>query len=102
MRTNWGRRANAGRHSLLLEYEAPIGAQGRQLEGYWGDENSDPARVAQIVLKIAQAEILTPHISLGSDAFRLARQAEQARGSDADRWKEVSVSIEIFRQAIDL
>jgi len=94
MRTNWGKRANAGRYSLLPEYEASVGAQTKQLEGYWGHENGDPSKVAEIVLRIAEAQSLPPHILLGSDAFQLARQAEQTRATDAERWKAVSASID--------
>ena len=65
------------------------------MEAYWGNESGDPAKVAQIVLAVADAETLPPHILLGSDAFRLARQAEQARGADADRWQAVSASIDV-------
>jgi hypothetical protein len=60
------------------------------LEGYWGNESGDPAKVAQIVLKVADAEKLPPHILLGSDALQYARQAEQARTADADRWQAIS------------
>jgi len=94
MQTNWGRRANAVRYSLLPEYEASVGTQTKQLEGYWGHENGDPSKVAELLLKIAEAQSLPPHILLGSDAFRLARQAEQTRAADAERWKEVSASID--------
>jgi NAD(P)-dependent dehydrogenase (short-subunit alcohol dehydrogenase family) len=94
MRTNWGKRANAGRYSLLPEYQASVGAHAKQLEGYWGHENADPSKVAEIVLKITEAQALPPHILLGSDAFRLARQAEQTRATDAERWKAVSASID--------
>lgn len=94
MRTNWGKRAHAGREPLLSEYEPTVGASMKQMEGYWGNENGDPLKVAQIVLKIAEAESLPPHILLGSDAFQYARQAEQARAADADRWQAVSVSID--------
>jgi hypothetical protein len=67
----------------------------KQMEAYWGNESGDPAKVAQIVLKVADAATLPPHILLGSDAFRLARQAEQARAADADRWQAVSASIDV-------
>jgi NAD(P)-dependent dehydrogenase (short-subunit alcohol dehydrogenase family) len=95
MRTSWGTRAHATQESLLPEYEPSVGASMKQMEGYWGNENGDPAKVAQIVLKIADAETLPPHILLGSDAFQLARQAEQSRAADADRWKAVSASIDM-------
>jgi NAD(P)-dependent dehydrogenase (short-subunit alcohol dehydrogenase family) len=95
MRTNWGKRAHAAQEPLLPEYEASVGASVKQMEAYWGNENGDPAKVAQIVLKVADAETLPPHILLGSDAFQLARQAEQARAADADRWQAVSRSIDM-------
>ena len=95
MRTNWGKRAHAAREPLLPEYESSVGVSTRQMEAYWGSENGDPAKVAQVVLDVANAETLPPHILLGSDAFRLARQAEQARAADADRWRAVSASIDI-------
>ena len=95
MRTNWGKRAHAAREPLLAEYESSVGVSTRQMEAYWGSENGDPAKVAQVVLDVANAETLPPHILLGSDAFRLARQAEQARAADADRWRAVSASIDI-------
>ena len=95
MRTNWGKRAHAAREPLLPEYESSVGASTKQMEAYWGSESGDPAKVAQVILDVANAETLPPHILLGSDAFRLARQAEQARAADADRWRAVSASIDI-------
>jgi len=95
MRTNWVKRGSAGQHSLLPEYEASVGAHVKQLGGYWGHENGDPTKVAHIVLKIAEADTLPPHILIGSDAFRMVRQAEEARAADEDRWKAVSMSTDV-------
>jgi NAD(P)-dependent dehydrogenase (short-subunit alcohol dehydrogenase family) len=95
MRTNWGKRAHVERVPLLADYEPSVGASMKQMEGYWGHESGDPAKVAQVVLKIADAERLPPHILLGSDAFRHARDAEQARAADADRWQAVSFAIDV-------
>ncbi|MDB5527292.1 MAG: family NAD(P)-dependent oxidoreductase [Devosia sp.] len=95
MRTSWGTRAHAGQEPLLPEYEPSVGASMKQMEAYWGNETGDPAKVAQVVLKVAEAEALPPHILLGSDAFQFARQAEQARSAAADRWQAVSASIDM-------
>jgi NAD(P)-dependent dehydrogenase (short-subunit alcohol dehydrogenase family) len=95
MRTNWGTRAHASQDPLLSDYEPSVGASMRLMKDYWGKENGDPARVAQVVLKIADADTLPPHILLGSDAIQLARQAEQARAAAADRWKAVSASVDM-------
>lgn len=95
LRTNWGKRSHVEREPLLADYEPSVGASMKQMEGYWGHESGDPAKVARAVLMIAEAERLPPHILLGSDAFQYARQAEQARAADADRWRAVSSSIDI-------
>jgi NAD(P)-dependent dehydrogenase (short-subunit alcohol dehydrogenase family) len=95
MRTSWGKRAHAARESILPEYERSVGDSMRQMEAYWGNESGDPAKVAQIVLKVADADTLPPHILLGSDAYRLVRQAERARAADAERWQAVSASIDM-------
>jgi NAD(P)-dependent dehydrogenase (short-subunit alcohol dehydrogenase family) len=95
MRTNWGTRAHAMQDLLLPDYEPSVGASMRLMKGYWGSENGDPAKVAQVVLKIADAETLPPHILLGSDAIQLAHQAEQTRAADAGRWEAVSASIDM-------
>lgn len=95
MRTGWGKRAHENRPVLLPDYEPSVGASIKQMEGYWGNESGDPVKVAQVVLQIANTEAVPPHILLGSDAFQFARQAEQARATEADRWHAVSVSTDV-------
>ena len=68
---------------------------GQLLARLRAERGLDPVKVAQIVLKIAEAQALPPHILLGSDALQYARQAEQARAAEADRWQAVSVSIDM-------
>lgn len=95
MRTNWGKRAHIERVRLLADYQPSVGASMKQMEGYWGHETGDPAKVAQVVLKIADAESLPPHILLGSDAFRLTREADQARAAVDEQWRSVSAATDI-------
>src|ERR1700738_4794838 len=95
IRTNWGARANRGRPDLLPDYEPSVGGVMKALESRWGHENSDPAKVAQVVLRLAASDRLPAHLVLGSDAVRYAGEAEAARAADADRWREVSVSTDV-------
>jgi len=95
MRTNWGARAHADMPELLPDYEPSVGAIVRRLESLWGHENSDPARVAQVVLRLASNDRLPAHLLLGSDAVQYAGQAEAARAADRDRWREISVSTDV-------
>ena len=93
MRTNWGVRANQHTPELLPDYEPSVGAITKALSSLWGgQENSDPAKVAQVILRLAESDRLPAHLLLGSDAIQYAAQAEQGRGVDAERWREVSVS----------
>jgi len=92
MRTNWGVRAHQDTPGLLPDYEPSVGAVVKALHSLWGQENSDPALVAQVILRLAAADRLPAHLLIGSDAVRYAGEAEAARAADADRWREVSVS----------
>ena len=95
MRTNWGMRANQDTPSLLPDCEQSVGAVIKALASYWGNEISDPAKVAQLILRLADSEQLPAHLLLGSDAVQFSGQAEAARAQEADRWREVSVSTDV-------
>jgi NAD(P)-dependent dehydrogenase (short-subunit alcohol dehydrogenase family) len=95
MRTNWGMRANQDTPSLLPDYEQSVVAVIKALASYWGNEISDPAKVAQLILRLADSEQLPAHLLLGSDAVQFSGQAEAARAQEADRWREVSVSTDV-------
>jgi NAD(P)-dependent dehydrogenase (short-subunit alcohol dehydrogenase family) len=95
MRTNWGTRANQDTPDLLPEYEPSVGAVAKALKPLWGQENGDPAKVAQVILRLATSDRLPAHLLLGSDAVQFAGQAEAARAAEADRWREMSVSTDV-------
>jgi NAD(P)-dependent dehydrogenase (short-subunit alcohol dehydrogenase family) len=92
MRTNWGTRAHQDTPTLLPDYEPSVGALVKALHALWGKENSDPARVAQLILRLAASDRLPAHLLLGSDAVRYAGEAEAARAAEAARWRDASVS----------
>jgi NAD(P)-dependent dehydrogenase (short-subunit alcohol dehydrogenase family) len=95
IRTNWGARANRDTPELLPDYEPSVGEFAKRLRSHWGQENSDPAKVAQVVLRVAACDRLPAHLLLGSDAVQYAGQAEAARAADAQQWREVSVSTDV-------
>jgi NAD(P)-dependent dehydrogenase (short-subunit alcohol dehydrogenase family) len=95
MRTNWGIRANKETPPLLPEYVPSVGAVIKALESYWGNEISDPAKVAQLILRLTTSDHLPAHLLIGSDAVEFADQAEATRKTDAERWREVSVSTDV-------
>src|SRR5579871_6664302 len=79
MRTNWGARANQDTPELLPDYEPSVGAVVTSLQAHWGQETSDPVKVAQVILRLAAADSLPAHLLLGSDAVHYAAQAETKR-----------------------
>lgn len=95
MRTNWGARASKETPDLLPDYQPSVGALAEMLKPLWGQENSDPAKVAQVVLRLAASDRLPAHLLLGSDAVQYAGQAEAARAADAERWRPISVSTDV-------
>jgi hypothetical protein len=84
---------------VLPDYEPSVGALVKALLPHWGNENSDPAKVAQVILRLADGDQLPAHLLLGSDAVRYAREAEAKRAADAERWREVSVSTDFTSAA---
>lgn len=91
IRTNFVKRLNDSRRPLLADYEASMGALGAMLDEHRGHENSDPDRIAQIVLDLAKRDALPPHILIGSDAVELVSKAEAARAAEAATWRDVSI-----------
>ena len=95
MRTNWGTRAHKDMPDLLPDYEPSVGAVVKALESLWGHENSDPAKVAQVIVRLAACDHLPAHLLLGSDAVRYAGEAEAARAADAEKWRAISISTDV-------
>src|SRR6267143_1852020 len=92
MRTNWGTRAHQDLPELLPDYEPSVGSVVNALKSYWGQEISDPVKVAQVILRLAASDDLPAHLLLGSDAAKNAGDAEATRAADAERWRDISVS----------
>src|SRR6516164_461661 len=92
MRTNWGARAHQDIPELLPDYEPSVGAVVKALASLWGKENSDPVKVAQLIVRLAASDQLPAHLLVGSDAVQFARQAEETRAAEAERWREFSTS----------
>src|SRR3989441_13257914 len=95
MRTNWGVRANQDMPELFPDYEPSVGAVAKALKSYWGQEISDPIKVAQVVLRLADSDHLPAHLLIGSDAVRFAAEAEASRAAEATQWHELSLSTDV-------
>jgi NAD(P)-dependent dehydrogenase (short-subunit alcohol dehydrogenase family) len=92
IRTSWGTRATQQRPAMLPDYEPSVGAAIKSMEGLWGNEPIDPARIAQIALRIADADAVPPHVLIGHSALEYYARVESVRANDARRWQDISVS----------
>jgi NAD(P)-dependent dehydrogenase (short-subunit alcohol dehydrogenase family) len=92
IRTNWGTRATQQRPAIMPDYEPSVGAAIKSMESMWGNEPIDPARVAQIMLRLADAEQVPAHLLIGASAGKYYTMVEGHRSSEAERWRDISES----------
>jgi NAD(P)-dependent dehydrogenase (short-subunit alcohol dehydrogenase family) len=92
MRTNWVVRASNSNVPVMAEYQETVGKWQALLKQYAGNENSDPDKVAQVVLSLANHSQPPQRLLLGSDAVHYAGLSEAARAASDAQWKSVSVS----------
>lgn len=96
MRTDWGTVARSQIPALLPDYEPSVGALLELFKSHIGNEAGDPARVAQVVLRIAEHGNPPAHLLLGSDALHFFNQIDSERVRAADAWREVSMSTDVI------
>jgi NAD(P)-dependent dehydrogenase (short-subunit alcohol dehydrogenase family) len=90
MRTDW-----AGSSMSVPPVSAPyadtVGARAERIRGT-GWAAGDPAKVAQVVLQLAELDDPPVRLLTGSDAVTVAAAAAQARAESDARWHELSLS----------
>src|SRR6202165_3948747 len=98
IRTNWARRAGQNAPDLLPEYEASVGSILKLLRSLEGNEESDPRKIADVIVQLANSDDVPVRLILGADAEKRVHQAEAARASEADRWRHLTLST-VFEDA---
>jgi NAD(P)-dependent dehydrogenase (short-subunit alcohol dehydrogenase family) len=94
IRTNWGKRAAAEIPPLLPDYQKSVGETLHTLDDYWGKENSDPQRIAQLIVELSDGKNLPSHLLLGSDAVANFERVEERRRQAMAEWRAVSASVD--------
>src|SRR6202171_2805583 len=92
IRTNWARRAVQNAPDLLPEYEASVGAFLKMLRSLEGRLESDPRKIADVILQLAKSDEVPVRLILGVDAEQRVQQAEAARAVEAEKWRHLTVS----------
>jgi NAD(P)-dependent dehydrogenase (short-subunit alcohol dehydrogenase family) len=99
MKTDWGTEASGALPTLLPDYVPSVGAVVDMLSQHIGHETGDPAKVAQVVLKLAYHDSLPAHLLLGSDALHYAGEGDKARAASAEAWRAVSTATDFAAPA---
>jgi len=91
-RTNWAGGAATAAGPVGADYEPSVGAWIKRHADYAGNEAGDPARAAQAILRVADAANPPLRLLLGSDAYRLAAEDNDARAAEAKAWQALTLS----------
>ena len=92
MRTDYAGRSLVVAASKIDDYEDTARNAERILGGHAGHESGDPAKVAQAILKVADADAPPLQLLLGADAVHYATQRMAAFQEEFGRWAPVSLS----------
>jgi NAD(P)-dependent dehydrogenase (short-subunit alcohol dehydrogenase family) len=91
MRTDWAG-SSMSVHPVSPAYEPTVGAVNTLRAKLMARAASDPAKVADVVLRLVDLDQPPVRLLLGSDAVRFAGQVASARAESDARWRELSVS----------
>jgi NAD(P)-dependent dehydrogenase (short-subunit alcohol dehydrogenase family) len=91
MRTDWAGSSMAT-PPISAPYQDTVGASARAMAGFERVANSDPRKVAQLVLKVAALDDPPLRLLVGSDAYEFGREAWQHRVDTDQRWEALSRS----------
>jgi hypothetical protein len=77
---------------MLPDYAQSVGPVQAMLAAHFGRENSDPDRIAGIVLKLAACAKPPLHLLLGSDSLQYCAPSEAQRKEEGERWVDMTRS----------
>ncbi|MBE1496393.1 NAD(P)-dependent dehydrogenase (short-subunit alcohol dehydrogenase family) [Amycolatopsis lexingtonensis] len=85
MRTDWGG-VSMTTPPISEPYEATVGASERAMAGFEEHANSDPRKVADLVLTVAGLDDPPLRLLAGSDAYEFGREAWRHRVETDEKW----------------
>lgn len=92
MRTGFNAIANESPLELLPDYAQSVNPVRQMLASHFGHENSDPARIAEVVLRLAEYAQPPLHLLLGSDSLQYCGPSDALRFAEGERWQEITRS----------
>src|SRR5271170_602159 len=92
IRTNWAQRAGENSPELMPEYEESVGAMYKLLAAGRGNAEGDPKKIADVIVKLANTQDVPKRLILGKDAEIRVKNVESARGVEAAKYRELTLS----------
>ena len=91
-RTDWAGRSMVRSHRSIADYDALFDPIRQTREARSGHQPGDPAKAAQALLTLVNADKAPRHLLLGEDALQLVRAKLKALQAEIDEWEAVSAS----------
>lgn len=92
MRTDWSG-SSMKIPPISKPYEQTVGEFAKMIRAYSGNEPSDPTKVAQVILKLANRQDAPLRLLIGSDAMELGCAAAQSCAESDAKWNDLSTSV---------
>jgi NAD(P)-dependent dehydrogenase (short-subunit alcohol dehydrogenase family) len=92
MRTDWAGSSMRTDDHVREEYQPTVGRFIASIRGNPDAQRNDPAKVAQIILRLAEEEQPPVRLLLGTDAVFLAPLEAAARAEEDAKWRALSVT----------
>lgn len=100
-RTDWAGRSMVRAGRSISDYDALFDPIRRAREEKSGQQAGDPARAAQALLKVIEAEQPPVHLLLGRDVLELVRAKLQSLSNEITSWENVTRSTDFEKELAD-
>ena len=94
IRTGFKRRASRAMPELLPDYEPSVGPTYEMMAGEHGSSESDPKKIADVLVKLSGMEEVPKRLILGGDAEAYVKQGETARAEEAAKYRGLTLATE--------
>ena len=91
-RTDWAGRSLLESKVVIEDYDSTAGERRRQSRARSGQQQGDPVRGAEAIIKAVTSEKPPLHLLLGKPAYDLAEKKLAALRGDFDAWRETTFS----------
>jgi len=78
------------------EYDSTVGTAARFQIEYNGKQPGDPAKAAQVILKVAEMDEPPLRLLLGSDAVGIVEKADLRKAESDKKWRHLSTSTDFL------